>query len=557
MVLPGFIPSTIIGVMRPIVHLERLGEINIRLRLSKFPLFLSRDVKWCDIAVFCRNTEIEDLHILYELKCAGKKVVYEIDDNFEEIDLNTEIGVYHRSFQRIHVLRRFFGISDLTRIYSERLSNRASYCGAQIQRVRSYFDMSIIEGVTKRPKDGVIRIAYPTSRIDGGEIEELLFSAIRDVLNRYPQKVEFHLWTKTVPKQLSGQRGVVLNRGVGDYEKFIREFYKIGFDIGVAPGLNTPFFCSKTNNKYREFGGCGIAGIYSNLPPYSDSVLHESTGLLVGKNSMDWVAAIERLIFDNELRQKIKNNALADVSKNYSFKASVDSWRECFSRLHGMVATEIKWLAKKTQLPTFSFVSMNKIKVDDDRYQLFINAAKFIKNSIVHSYLNLDQYVSSSWRTRCCATIFLIDNRADLISALNVVELSASLALDLTLYKDDYEEAAQLILGKIHTTPLSLLIPSGLDTLSRALKEADDSLVVIKVDPSDASLQQFSTCGYPLAYLDLIERHIQYSPEYNIEFFHVKISIMINKILEFYDTLKRRLRSIIILIGWRLGIRVH
>ena len=107
-ILPGFIPSSIIGILRPLTSLESHGEINLRARPSRTSLFLYSDIDWCDIAVFCRNCETSDLMTLYELKRKGKKVVYEIDDNFQEISLNTDIGVYHRVFFRQHTLKRFF-----------------------------------------------------------------------------------------------------------------------------------------------------------------------------------------------------------------------------------------------------------------------------------------------------------------------------------------------------------------------------------------------------------------------------------------------------------------
>ena len=557
LVLPAFIPSTIIGLMRPLAHLEKLGEISLRLRLTNFKLCLDNDINWCDYAIFCRNSELSDLDILYALKRKGKKIVYEIDDNFEEIDLNTEVGVYHRWFARIHVVRRFFGIADLTRIYSDRLASRASFYGARIQKVRSYFDQTIIEEVIRPSRDKVIRIAYPTGRVDGGDLEGLLFSAVRNVLERYPGKIEFHLWTKTLPKQLMGLRGVVLNKGVGNYEKFIRTFYEMSFDIGLAPGINTPFFQSKTNNKYREFGGCGIAGIYSNIPPYSDSVIHEHTGLLVGEASKDWIDAIERLIFDDELRQKIKDNALADVYKNYSFEASVDSWRECFSLLNDEAPSEIEWLGKKTQLPTFSYVSGNNDKYEDYRYQFFIDAANSIKNTVVHNFIDLNQYLASSWRTRCCATIFLIDCREDLISTLDVAELSSSVILDLSLYQDNLDEADKLISEKFHSIPLSMLIPLNSNALFGVLKGALKNLLIIEVDPSNSGLQRYSAKGYPFVYLDLIERHTQFSPAFNIKYLPIRITTIVENGLDFLNSFRRRLKTFIILIGWRLGIRVH
>ena len=54
-ILPGFIPSTIIGILKPLMNLERLREIKLRVRIHKLSFFISYDIDWCDVAVFCRN----------------------------------------------------------------------------------------------------------------------------------------------------------------------------------------------------------------------------------------------------------------------------------------------------------------------------------------------------------------------------------------------------------------------------------------------------------------------------------------------------------------------
>ena len=82
---PGLIPSVVIGVLKPLVALEILGEVSVRLRFSSVRIFADSDIEWCDVAVFCRNCEIGDLESLYQLNRLGKRVIYEVDDNFEEI----------------------------------------------------------------------------------------------------------------------------------------------------------------------------------------------------------------------------------------------------------------------------------------------------------------------------------------------------------------------------------------------------------------------------------------------------------------------------------------
>src|SRR5262245_40138763 len=54
-IVPSLIPSTIVGILNPLVALARRGEIDLRFRLEKN--CSPRDAAWADVAVFCRNRE--------------------------------------------------------------------------------------------------------------------------------------------------------------------------------------------------------------------------------------------------------------------------------------------------------------------------------------------------------------------------------------------------------------------------------------------------------------------------------------------------------------------
>lgn len=508
-IMPGFIPSTIIGVLRPLSALERKGELKLRIRHSNVSFLLAKDMNWCDVAVFCRNCSSKDLASLYDLKRRGKKVVYEIDDNFEEIPLNTDIGVYHRAFFRLHVLRRFFLLSDMVRVYSARMEQRSMAYGACVQRTRSYFDKSLIDGLSKKGPDGVIRIAYPTGRIDDSELEERIFSAIRTVLERHGEGVEFHLWRKDVPKQLAGVRGVVLNSAVRGYEKFIRSFYEAGYDIGLAPGVDAPFFHSKTNNKYREFGGCGVAGVYSNFLPYADSVIDGHSGILVGSSQQEWVDAVERLLMDDNTRQQIIFNAARDVELNYSFDRAVQSWRECLAAAQENVDELPDWLPPQSQsFSNFSFVCLTPKSKVGRRYRAFKLASTYLRG-VVHKFSHASDYCNSTFRKVCCSTTFLVGNCNDLATVAQLLPLSASAVVDLTSYRDQSDVAIHFLLASCSSVPVSFLIRADQKVDSASLKDC----VLMTEGQSESSLmQEFSLDGYPAAYLDLLERHLRYAP---------------------------------------------
>ncbi|WP_298627796.1 hypothetical protein, partial [uncultured Legionella sp.] len=117
-IVPDIIPSVVIGLLKPLIALEQQRKVNLRLHIQarlSLPTagLIKRDSTWCDVAVFGRNTEMADLRLLYQLKRLKKRIIYEIDDNFEQISLNTPIGIYHRNYFRLHVVRRFFQLADM------------------------------------------------------------------------------------------------------------------------------------------------------------------------------------------------------------------------------------------------------------------------------------------------------------------------------------------------------------------------------------------------------------------------------------------------------------
>jgi glycosyltransferase involved in cell wall biosynthesis len=552
--IQSFIPSVIIGQLRPLAQLERQNKkIKLRLRHTKFSLFMNKDINWCDVAVFCRHCELQDLSILYELKRKGKKIIYEIDDNFEEIELNDDIGIYHRSFHRLHVMRRFFEISDVTRVYSDILAKRAIFFGAKVQKILGYFDKSILQKVKQNSKNSIIKIAYPANRIDNEEIKELLSLTIKAVLKRHPEKVQFHFWGSILPKQLSEQSGIILNKTISNYENFIRSFYKLGFDIGLAPIINNNFFKSKTNNKYREFAGCGIAGIYSNITPYSESVIHESTGLLVKNTIEDWVSAIDRLILDDQLRNKIKNNAIKDVHNKYSFKMSVESWQKCLNDVQFKEDKKINWLPKKNQIIILSICKKKKT-LDDYRYQFIFKAVLAIKWFVLLEIFYFEEYVRSE-NNKLETVFFLIDTKKDLLDFLDAIKFLKSAIIDLSLYKDDLVDAANLIKIKTHKIPISILISSNFKNLLELFSKITENTIQICNIDFNSINQNFSLNGYPSAYLDLMERHIKYSSLIKKNYLQNYLQTQIKKLLNYFILFKRRLKTIAKLIAFKLGFR--
>src|SRR5262249_44613225 len=137
-VLPRLIPSTLIGVIKPLGALHRDGRIRFDVALETW--VSRRQVARAEVVVFCRNTEPRHAWPLSVALALGKPVIYELDDDFFSMPLSTPGGEYHRDPQRLEQLERYLRQASLVRVYSEALHARVSALNAHVHRVEGPVD---------------------------------------------------------------------------------------------------------------------------------------------------------------------------------------------------------------------------------------------------------------------------------------------------------------------------------------------------------------------------------------------------------------------------------
>jgi hypothetical protein len=326
-ILPGLIPSTIIGITKPLERLAVKGEISLRVKTTRYATKV--DIAAADVVVFCRNCDYQDLEFLYEAKRAGKYVIYDIDDNFFAIPTHSALGIIHRWSPRLFIVTEFFRLSDYVRTYSQPVYDEAVKYNDNVDVVKSYFDFSLIDNVTvaPRPAGSPTRICYQTSRGPYDTMMRMFLKPLDKVIFEGHGSIEFHFWGKEYPP-LSNRDAVRLHSFERNYDKFVADCYRSQFDIGLAPTETDLFSQSKTNNKYREYGAMGVAGVYTRMPVYEACIEDGVNGLLVENTEGAWREAIERLLHDTALRQRIVENARADVRENYSSESAVEVWSQ-------------------------------------------------------------------------------------------------------------------------------------------------------------------------------------------------------------------------------------
>ena len=565
----GLIPTIVIGMLKPLAKLEEKGDIKLRLRYSAISLWRNQDLDWCDVAVFYRNQSREDLAILYELKRRGKRVIYGTDDNFMEIPLNTDIGRNHRVPSLLHGVRRFYQLADIVHVYSERIKQQVERFGGNPILFRSYFDTTLLEGL-KKPQNSTksIRIAYATARIDDPRLEQVFFGALHQIAVTYGERVEIHFW-KTPPEKFRGLDNVKINAGVADYEQFVEQFFLAGFDIGLAPSIDEPFFHSKTNNKYREYGGCQIAGIYSNVPPYSDSVVHGETGWLAENTIDGWVEGISHLIESSEMRDRIVDGALKDVEENYSLSNSLTMWSDTISQSLSAETTKPTWLFEENvgkKVIIIGEQDENKIKnlEGDEEWHKEVPQYSYYSQACsqlgVEIFLNtFDWALSKREIAGYSSVVYLVKNDDEFETMLPALALGRSSIVDMTMFSGDLFGALRSLSRASTSLNISILVNEmSMEMDSQAFGFDRPGLIVMIPKSLSDFKESYSIEGRVGALMDIVERHFQYgvpqptSVWQRLERKRSQAGAFVRvRWLHFSD----RLYRIRVLLSWRIGRR--
>ena len=148
----------------------------------------------------------------------------------------------------------------------------------------------------------------PSHLIDLGNV----LPALETVLERYTHA--WFYWWGCRPGDLAYHPRVRQGGpAVKDYEAHLSRLHHFGFDAAVVPLLDSPYARAKSPVKFFEYALAGVPAVYSSLPPYVDAVQDGRTGLLADDSTAAWVHALETLLNDDQLRERIAGEARREV----------------------------------------------------------------------------------------------------------------------------------------------------------------------------------------------------------------------------------------------------
>jgi len=162
----------------------------------------------------------------------------------------------------------------------------------------------------------------------------MVLQALRTILYKYSGAVKLELVgglsNSAFIQSLQGLPVRVCRVPVQDveYPNFIDWMKKnIHWHIGIAPLEDTFFNRSKSDIKFLDYSALGIAGIYSHVLAYKNTIRHKETGYLTGNTPAEWVEALEQLILDRPMREKIALSAQQYVTSSRTLAQCGKNWQ--------------------------------------------------------------------------------------------------------------------------------------------------------------------------------------------------------------------------------------
>ena len=254
----------------------------------------------------------------------GARYAYFLDDNLWAFRSDSDVGRYYARRDVLATLDRFIRNAACVLVSSWPLRDAliARFGDIDVRHVTAPFDFSLVDRDAPS-RASVLRVGYAGS--ERGEAFAPVTEAIERVLHSHRGAVEFE-FIGYVPPALVGRSGVTVFPAITNYAEFLAFKQWRGWHVGLAPLNDDAFNRAKTNNKFREYGALGIAGVYSRVEPYVSSVINDGNGLLVAHSPDAWASALVRLIEEPGLKGELGLEARRHVWNFHRLDAAAGSW---------------------------------------------------------------------------------------------------------------------------------------------------------------------------------------------------------------------------------------
>ena len=278
-----------------------------------------------------RFHEWDAFYVLERLKKAGKRIIYDIDDDLFSIPRENPAANFIRKDQQFAALETM-KLADVviaaTPVLKERLEQDLGLKG-KVVVVPNALDL---EGMTPTAlcgsPDGVRRIFWQGGTTHA-EDWSVCLSAIEKVMSEEAD-VRLTLLGFLPPMvmdmvQRRGWFGRVEHSGFSEPETYYQMVKHVRAEVGIAPLIDNRFNQGKSELKFLENTVIGMPTVASRVAPYENAIKGHKNGILVSSPE-GWHEALMMLLSDAQKRKFMLAEARKLLVERYDIRKVALEW---------------------------------------------------------------------------------------------------------------------------------------------------------------------------------------------------------------------------------------
>ena len=275
----------------------------------------------------------ESYYMLARLQRAGKRIVYDIDDDI--FNITPDNPAYNTITRDDQVAgSKCMKLADALTVSTPELKRRIENVvdGVEPIVIPNSWDVDdnwIPTPMTGSP-DGYKRILWSGGASHAEDWNEC-FHAVVSIMSENPDvKLVILGYLPPCIEQNATQypfKGRVEYLGFRHPETYYELLHHLHAEVGLAPVRETNFNACKSSIKYLEYTCTGIPIVASGYLPYSGDIVDGQNGFLV-RSQEEWERAMQDMLDDKKRRHSVIANARKQCKSNYDIKKNVKMWEE-------------------------------------------------------------------------------------------------------------------------------------------------------------------------------------------------------------------------------------
>ena len=310
-------------------YLESLNRVTFT-AISETDEAAQGGINWANVLILSKHSSARAVDLAKYARKRGLRIIYDIDDWIFSFP---KYSGGNSNNDKVSMIYELISLSDVVTVANQTLLRkvRSLLPTSSVilvpngMWVEKYVGANITAGLEASPP----RIVFANADLLKVQTaKDMLLTALQVFFLRHPEFV-LDFYGDPFPEMFSLPFLHFTNRT--PYVDYMRALVSGRYQFAITPlgssedAEAVEFNACKNPFKYMNYGAAQVPGIYSQAPIYTECIVNGETGLLVSNDFNGWVAALEQLASDSDLRKQIRMNAFEDVMNHHHISKSAEA----------------------------------------------------------------------------------------------------------------------------------------------------------------------------------------------------------------------------------------